>query len=265
MLEVKNLTIEFPTKRVLHDVCIEVEKGKILGVVGESGSGKTMTALAIMGLLNPEAKIVSGSIMLDGKELIGLSEKRMSDVRGNDIGMIFQEPMTSLNPTMTIGKQLKEAIILHNKKEKLSKDELKNRAITALDEVSLNNPESLLNAYPHELSGGMRQRVMIAMGCINRPDYLLFDEPTTALDVTTEKGILSLIKKIKDEQGIGILFITHDLKLLKELADEVVVMCDGRVVEKGNPQSIFENPKEDYTKKLISSIPDRKKRKKENI
>lgn len=261
MIEVKNLTIEFGTRRVLDNVNIEIKKGQILGIVGESGSGKTMTALSIMGLLNSEAHVVSGSVIVDGREIMGLPEKELMKVRGNDVAMVFQEPMTSLNPTMRIGKQLKEAMILHPEMhENMSKEELERKAKEALEEVNLPGTSELLKCYPHELSGGMRQRVMIAMGCINRPDYLLFDEPTTALDVTTEKGIIELIKRIKDEHDMGIAFITHDLKLVRDLADEVAVMCNGKIVERGTPEEIFDNPKEDYTKRLISAIPDRTKR-----
>ena len=182
-----------------------------------------MTALSVMGLLNPAAEIAGGSIRLDGRELIGLDEKAMSQVRGGEIAMIFQEPMTSLNPTMRIGKQLEEAVILHE--SRVPRVQLKERVLDALRDAKLEQPENVYASYPHELSGGMRQRVMIAMGTICRPGYLLCDEPTTALDVTTQKGIIELIERMREEHNIGIVFITHDLKLLKNFADRVVVMC----------------------------------------
>lgn len=263
MLSIENLTIEFGENRVLDSVSLSVEKGKVLGIVGESGSGKTMTALAVMGLLSEEAQVVSGKIGIDGRELLGLNEKQLGRIRGNDVAMIFQEPMTSLNPTMKIGKQLEEAVRLHTRSEsgkRLGREELKERILASLAEVSLPEPELQCGRYPHELSGGMRQRVMIAMGTICRPDYLLCDEPTTALDVTTEKGILQLIDRLRKDHDMGVIFITHDLKLLRGFADEVAVMCHGRIVERGSTEQIFEEPKEEYTKRLISAIPDRKHR-----
>ena len=260
MLEIDNLTVEFGTKKVLDGVSLTAEKGKALGIVGESGSGKTMTALAVMGLLSPDARVAEGSsIQLDGKELIGLPEKKLAAIRGNDIAMIFQEPMTSLNPTMRIGKQLEEALRLHGQKIP-SKAWLREKVMEALKEACLPEPEKQYDRYPHELSGGMRQRVMIAMGTICRPDYLLCDEPTTALDVTTEKGILELINRIRTEHNMGIIFITHDLKLLRGFADKVAVMCKGKVVEQGSVEQIFNAPVEEYTRRLIASIPDRQHR-----
>ena len=262
MLEVEKLTVYFGSRCVLEDVSLSVKRGNVLGIVGESGSGKTMTALSVMGLLSPAASITGGSIRLDGRELIGLDEHSMSQIRGKDIAMIFQEPMTSLNPTMRIGKQLAEAVRLHCEKsdKKPSRAQIKSRVLDALSDVNLTEPERIYNSYPHELSGGMRQRVMIAMGTICRPGYLLCDEPTTALDVTTQKGILELIKSMKSGHNMGIVFITHDLKLLKNFADEVAVMCRGKVVERGRVEDIFMSPKEAYTKKLIAAIPDRSKK-----
>lgn len=260
MLKISNLSVEFPDKKVLENVNVSVNEGEIVGIVGESGSGKTMTALSVMGLLAEDAKITQGSIELNGRDLLTLNEKQLTQVRGNEVSMIFQEPMTSLNPTMRIGKQLEEALLLHGE-EKLNGDKLKLRVLQALSEVQLKDVEGLYNKYPHQLSGGMRQRVMIAMGIICRPDYILCDEPTTALDVTTEKEIIKLLKNLNEVLKIGMVFITHDLKLLRSFADRVVVMCKGQVVESGATADIFENPKEEYTKKLIYSIPDRKRRK----
>ena len=259
MLEIENLTVQFGERRVLDGVSMSVECGKVLGIVGESGSGKTMTALSVMGLLNSTARITEGSIRLDGNELTQLGEKELSQIRGGDIAMIFQEPMTSLNPTMRIGKQLEEAVLLHEKN--VSRAVLKERALNALKDARLEQPERVYSSYPHELSGGMRQRVMIAMGTICRPGYLLCDEPTTALDVTTQKGIIELIGRMRAEYNVGIIFITHDLKLLKNFADNVVVMCRGRVVEQGTVEKIFTAPEMEYTKKLIAAIPDRTVRK----
>ena len=272
MLEINNLTVEFGTKKVLDEVSMKAEKGEVLGIVGESGSGKTMTALSVMGLLSQDARVAEGSsIRLDGKELTGLSEKELAAIRGNDIAMIFQEPMTSLNPTMKIGKQLEEALRLHGhggvwdksgkgRGRRVYRQQLREQVLEALKEACLPEPEKQYDRYPHELSGGMRQRVMIAMGTICRPDYLLCDEPTTALDVTTEKGILELIDRIRNEHNMGIIFITHDLKLLRGFADNVVVMCRGKVVEQGSVEQIFNAPKEEYTRQLIASIPDRNHR-----
>lgn len=260
MIEVNNLTVAFGERRVLENVSISLEKGRVLGIVGESGSGKTMTALTIMGLLPESADIVSGSVKVEGREIIGRSDKEMCDYRGNEVAMIFQEPMTSLNPTIRIGKQVKEALVLHGKSlgQDMNEQDMKNRVVEMLGKVQLG--EDVYEKYPHELSGGMRQRVMIAMGIICHPGYLLCDEPTTALDVTTQKGILELIKELKDEENMGVVFITHDLKLLKNFADEIAVMCQGKIVETGSWQEIFNAPKEEYTKKLISSIPDRTRR-----
>ncbi len=277
MLKISNLSVEFPGKRVLDEVNISVKEGEIVGIVGESGSGKTITALSIMGLLAEDARIADGSIELNGRDLLTLNEKQLTQVRGNEVSMIFQEPMTSLNPTMRIGRQLEEALILHgedelekgNKKDRglasriAGKNELRERVLQALNEVQLKDSALLYDKYPHQLSGGMRQRVMIAMGIICRPDFILCDEPTTALDVTTEKEIIKLLKKLNSELKIGMIFITHDLKLLRGFADRVVVMHNGKVVEKGRTEDIFECPKEEYTKTLINSIPDRKRRKRD--
>lgn len=271
MLEIENLTIEFGTKRVLDRVSMSVERGKVLGIVGESGSGKTMTALSVMGLLSSDATVADGSIRLDRRELLTMKEKELAAVRGNDAAMIFQEPMTSLNPAMRVGKQVGEALRLHIRTQvgrengggtqvKPNREEIKRRVLDVFAKVRLPEPERVYRSYPHELSGGMRQRVMIAMGIICRPSYLLCDEPTTALDVTTEKQILKLIEEIKKEYNMGIVFITHDLKLLRGFADEVAVMSQGKVVERATPEELFLSPKEEYTKRLIASIPDRKKR-----
>ena len=233
MLEIEKLTVCFGDRCVLDAVSMSVKRGEVLGIVGESGSGKTMTALSVMGLLNPQAQIKGGSIRLDG----------------------------SLNPSMRIGRQLGEAVRLHKIPDsRSSAKEIKSRVLEALADVKLPEPERIYESYPHELSGGMRQRVMIAMGTICRPGYLLCDEPTTALDVTTQKGIIELIRCMKDEHDMGIVFITHDLKLLKNFADKVIVMCRGRVVESGTVEEIFTSPRDEYTRGLIAAIPDRSRR-----
>ena len=261
MLKLENVTVDIGTKNILKNVSLDVEKGRVLGVVGESGSGKTMSMLFALGLLPSAANIVGGKAYLDDRCLTDLTEKEMSQVRGCDIAMIFQEPMTSLNPTMKIGRQVEEVILLHEKVK--DKALLRKRVIDALSEVLLPEPEKLYDKYPHELSGGMRQRVMIAMGCILRPDYLICDEPTTALDVVTQGEIIKLIKQLKTTRNMGIVFITHNLKLLKDFADEIAVMCDGCVVERGDWQHIFMKPEMEYTKKLIMAIPNRQNRKRE--
>jgi ABC-type dipeptide/oligopeptide/nickel transport system ATPase component len=288
MLEVEKLTVYFGSRCVLEDVSLSVKRGNVLGIVGESGSGKTMTALSVMGLLSPAASITGGSIRLGGKDISQVDPEKllsaysivfqdvilfdntiMENIRigrkgatDEEVMRAAEEAMTSLNPTMRIGKQLAEAVRLHCEKTdiKPSRAQLKSRVLDALSDVNLTEPERIYNSYPHELSGGMRQRVMIAMGTICRPGYLLCDEPTTALDVTTQKGILELIKSMKSGHNMGIVFITHDLKLLKNFADEVAVMCRGKVVERGRVEDIFMSPKEDYTKKLIAAIPDRSKK-----
>ena len=265
MLKVENLTIRFEDREagqeVVKGISFSVKEGEILGIVGESGSGKTMTALTVMGLLKKHAFLDSGNIYLENLDLLQLNEKQMRTVQGNDISMIFQEPMTSLNPSMRIGRQLGEAVRLHKIPDsRSSAKEIKSRVLEALVDVKLPEPERIYESYPHELSGGMRQRVMIAMGPICRPGYLLCDEPTTALDVTTQKGIIELIRCMKDEHDMGIVFITHDLKLLKNFADKVIVMCRGRVVESGTVEEIFTSPRDEYTRGLIAAIPDRSRR-----
>ena len=266
IVQIEDLSVSFDGMEVVKHVNIEVNSGEIVGIVGESGSGKSITSLALMGLLSKQAQVTSGKIIVDGEVLREadrpFDERLYRRFQGSRMSMIFQEPMTSLNPTMRIGKQLAEAVRLHCEKsdKKPSRAQIKSRVLDALSDVNLTEPERIYNSYPHELSGGMRQRVMIAMGTICRPGYLLCDEPTTALDVTTQKGILELIKSMKSGHNMGIVFITHDLKLLKNFADEVAVMCRGKVVERGRVEDIFMSPKEDYTKKLIAAIPDRSKK-----
>ncbi len=257
ILELKNLTISFGNKKeryeVVSDVSINVPKGKIVCVVGESGCGKTVTALSIMGLLPiPPASVDSGEVIFDGQNLLGLSEKQLRDYRGNRLSMIFQEPVSSLNPVFTIGNQIGEAISAHRS---VSKSEERDRVVELLDLVGIPAPETRLNSYPHELSGGMCQRVMIAMALSCDPELLIADEPTTALDVTIQAGILDLILELRDRTGMAVILITHDLGIVSEVADEVYVLYAGKVVEKGTRDSIFNKPSHPYTVGLINSVP----------
>ncbi len=224
----------------------------MLGIVGESGSGKSVTAYSIMQILASTGKIVSGSIKLDGQELVGSGEKVMKTVRGNKISIIFQDPMTSLNPTYTIGHQLVEAITLHTPR---NKKQAWDRAVEMLELVGINEPEKRMKQYPFEHSGGMRQRVMIAMALACEPDILIADEPTTALDVTIQAQILELMKDLQEKLGMAIIMITHDLGVVAQLCDEVIVMYAGSICEQGTAEEIFYNPKHEYTRGLMRSIP----------
>src|ERR1035437_5820133 len=262
LLRVDQLTIEFRTEdaivRAVEGVSFSVKPGQTLGIVGESGSGKSVSALSIMGLL-PEkvSNIANGSILFaeEGQEpveLIGLNEKRMQTIRGNRIGMIFQEPMTSLNPVMRCGKQVAEVLIQH---KRLSKAEARSECIRLFKEVLLPRPESIYDTYPHQLSGGQKQRVMIAMALACNPALLIADEPTTALDVTVQKSILELIRQLQEKYKMAVIFITHDLGVVAQLAHEVVVMYKGRIVEQGNVKELFRNPQHPYTKGLLACRP----------
>ena len=269
MLKVENLSIHFEDRsereEVVKNVSFAVENGDILGIVGESGSGKTMTALTIAGLLKKHAVLDGGRVWLDDTDLLGLSEKEMRRVQGNEISMIFQEPMTALNPTMRIGKQVEEALLLHSRRRRrdrggrlrMERREQRELALRALEEVELEHPEQLYKKYPHELSGEMRQRVMIAAAIVCRPKLLIADEPTTALDVRTQESILQLLKKLNRKYGMSILFISHNLRVVNTLCRRVLVMKDGQVVEEGDCAEIFENPQSEYTRELIAAIPAR--------
>ncbi len=236
-------------------VNFDLHEGEILAIVGESGCGKSVTSLSIMGLVpSPPGKITNGEILLEGKDISKFSEKEMRKIRGNDIAMIFQEPMTSLNPLFTIGNQLSEAILIHNKS--WSKKQVRERAVEMLRLVGLPRAEELLNEYPHQLSGGMRQRVMIAMALLCNPKVLIADEPTTALDVTIQAQILKLIRELNDKFNTAVLMITHDLGVVAETCQRVIVMYAGQVVEEATVEEIFKNPKHPYTKGLIQSVPD---------
>lgn len=257
ILELKNLTISFGNKKeryeVVSDVSINVPKGKIVCVVGESGCGKTVTALSVMGLLPiPPGSIDSGQVLFDGQDLLNLSEKELREHRGNRLSMIFQEPISSLNPVFTIGNQIGEAIRAHRS---VTNTEEKERVIELLELVGIPAPDTRLNSYPHELSGGMCQRAMIAMALSCDPELLIADEPTTALDVTIQAGILDLILELRDRIGMAVMLITHDLGIVSEVADEVYVLYAGKVVEKGTRDSIFNSPSHPYTIGLINSVP----------
>jgi peptide/nickel transport system ATP-binding protein len=256
ILKLKNISISFPKKEiestVVHQVSFELEKNKILGIVGESGSGKSVTSLVIMGLLPKKKSKISGKIIFKNKNIIDLTEKEFRQIRGNKISMIFQEPMSSLNSSLTCGYQVLEILLEHTK---LSKKEAKKEVIKLFNQVKLPRAEQIYNQYPHQISGGQKQRVMIAMAIACKPDILIADEPTTALDVTVQKEIILLLKELQKETQMSILFITHDLALLSEIADNVIVMYQGKIVEKGTTKDIFLNPKNSYTKALILSKP----------
>ena len=256
LLEVRDLHTAFATPagtvNAVNGVSFNLERGKVLGIVGESGSGKSVTAYSIMQILEKNGKIVSGSIKVDGQELVGAGEKVMKSVRGNKISIIFQDPMTSLNPTYTIGLQLMEAIMLHTPR---NKKQAWDRAVEMLRLVNVNEPEKRMKQYPFEFSGGMRQRVMIAMALACEPDILIADEPTTALDVTIQAQILELMQSLQKELGMAIIMITHDLGVVAQLCDEVIVMYAGSICEQGTADEIFYNPRHEYTKGLMRSIP----------
>ena len=257
LLSVKNLSLEFKTKdlyiKALKGISFDIQKGEALGVVGESGSGKSVTALSVMRLLaQPPGEITSGEIFFNSKDLLKNSEKQMRAVRGNHISMIFQEPMTSLNPVFTVGYQIDEALILH---QKMNKKEAREKTIDLLDQVGIVDPKGRVNAYPHEMSGGQRQRVMIAMAIACKPDLLIADEPTTALDVTIQKQIIELLKKLQEKMDMSIMFISHDLGVIAKISQRVLVMHQGKIVEEGLTSDIFKKPQKAYTRGLIACRP----------
>ncbi|NRF37926.1 ABC transporter ATP-binding protein [Pedobacter sp. LMG 31643] len=258
MLNVKNLDIQFLNKedktwlKAVNDVSFSIEKGKVLGIVGESGSGKSVTSFSIMRLHDPQSTKIGGTIEFDKINLLNLTAEEIRKYRGNKIAMIFQEPMTSLNPVFTCGAQVKEAIVLH---QKLDKYTAKDKTIALFKEVQLPRPEQIFDSYPHQLSGGQKQRVMIAMALSCNPEILIADEPTTALDVTVQKTILELLLKLKQERDMAMIFISHDLAVISEIADEVAVMYKGEIVEQGSAEQIFLHPKHPYTKGLLACRP----------
>ena len=255
-LKIEHLKTQFHTSKgvvpAVDDVSIEIPKGTIVGLVGESGCGKSMTAMSVMGLVRKPGKVVDGKIMLMGKNLLEATDSEMRSVRGNDVSMIFQEPMTSLNPVYTVGRQVREAILLH---QKVSKEEAKNRVIEIFRKCGIPEPEKRYNAYPHQLSGGLRQRVMIGMAMVCEPELLIADEPTTALDVTIEAQILRLMKQLRDEHGTSILLITHNMGVVAQMCDYVYVMYAGKVMEQAETFELFRNTRHPYTAGLLKSIP----------
>ena len=261
LLNVKNLSISFYTRhgvtKAVDNVSFSVDSGETLAIVGESGSGKSVTCYSLLDLLpRPPAVIERGSANFDGVDLYHCSNQQMRQFRGNDIAMIFQDPMTSLNPFLTIGEQLIEPLIYHSdKSQRLTRSEAKQEAIALLDEVGIIDPVARFNSYPHEFSGGMRQRVMIAMALITKPRLLICDEPTTALDVTIQAQILKLIKQLQKTRDVAVIFISHDLAVVAGIADRVLVMCDGKTEEQNTTQEVFQNSTNSYTKALLSAIP----------
>jgi len=256
LLEVKDLKTYFSTGdgmvRAVDGVSFSVDKGQTLGIVGESGSGKSVTCLTIMGLNAKRYTITSGQALFNGEDLLAASQSRLREIRGNDIAMIFQDPMTSLNPVHSVGKQLVEAVQLHSE---VSKTQARARALELLKEVGIPRADRRIDDYPHQFSGGMRQRVMIAMALINNPELLIADEPTTALDVTTQAQILTLIENLQREYNSAVIMITHDLGVVAEIADDVVVMYAAQVAEKGSVDEIFHRPRHPYTWGLMGSLP----------
>ena len=257
LLEVKDLHVSFFTPagevKAVGGISYDLNYGEVMGVVGESGSGKSQEAYSIMGLLQSPGKVTGGSITFEGKDVLAMSKEEMTNFRGNKVAMIFQNPMTCLNPVYTIGNQLVEALRAHDKS--ISKEDAEKRAMEMMEMVGINNVEKRMKQYPHEFSGGMRQRVMIAMGLICHPQLLIADEPTTALDVTIQAQILDLIRDLNQEMNTSVVFITHDLGVVSELCDTVIVMYNGHIVEKAPTADIFREPLHPYTQGLLSAIP----------
>ena len=256
VLDIRNLKSHFFTAKgevpAVDGVTIQVPPGKIIGIVGESGCGKSMTAMSVMGLLRYPGRVVEGSITLDGRDITHLSPRELAKVRGNEISMIFQEPMTSLNPVYPVGRQVREAILQH---QKISKEEARKRVLEIFQAVGIPEPEKRYNSYPHQLSGGLRQRVMIGMAMVCRPKVMIADEPTTALDVTIEAQFLQLMKKLCREQGTSIILITHNMGVVAEICDYVYVMYAGKVMEQAETFELFEHTEHPYTAGLLKSIP----------
>ena len=252
LLEIDNLRIWFKQTEVVRGVSLSLERGEVLGLVGESGSGKSVTSLAILGLLDPAAR-VEGSIRWQGRELVGLPERELRVIRGREIAMIFQEPMTALNPAMTVGRQIAEAILAH--RPRLGGREAKREAIAALESVAIPEAARRYGDYPHQFSGGQRQRILIAMALVHKPQLLIADEPTTALDVTVQAQVLELMQSLQRERGLAMLFTSHDLAVVGQVADRVTVMRRGEVLETGPAQEVLMRPSHAYTQSLLAAVP----------
>jgi oligopeptide/dipeptide ABC transporter ATP-binding protein len=256
LLDIRGLCISIPGREgarvAVSNVDFEIGRGEVLGLVGESGSGKSLSMMAVMGLL-PHGMQISGSIRFNGEELVGASQRRLRALRGRHIAMVFQDPMTALNPVLTIGAQLTEALMLHNRK--WSRRQLRARAIELLELVAIPLPERRFDQYPHEFSGGMRQRVVIAIAVANDPELLIADEPTTALDVTIQAQIIEIFDRLRREKGLAIMLITHDLGLVAGLADKVTILYSGRVAERGEIEAVFHRPRHPYTAGLLAAVP----------
>ena len=257
LLKVENLTVQFETRNgiivAVDNVSFSVDKGQILGIVGESGSGKSVSCYSLLGLIpSPPGRITSGEAVFQGQDLLTLESSQLREIRGNDIAMIFQDPMTCLNPFLTVGEQLIEPLIYHRNK---TRQEARKRAIELMAETGITHAEQRFDSYPHEFSGGMRQRVMIAMALINEPTLLIADEPTTALDVTIQAQILELVAQLQKTRDLAVIFISHDLAVVKDLADKVIVMKSGKVVERNETQSLFDAPQQTYTQNLLAAVP----------
>ena len=258
MLEIRDLHVQFHTSdhEAVRGISLRVDEGEIMGLVGESGSGKSVTAMMIAGLLRGDRVKMQGQILLDGKDMLRAGGEELLSYQGKDIGVVFQEPMSALNPVMRIGPQVEECLRVHTK---LSREERRELALQAMRDVDLDNVEEVYRKYPHELSGGMLQRVCIAAAIISRPRLLLAEEPTTALDVTIQAQILELLKKLNRERDMSILFISHNLNVVRKLCTRVAVMQKGRIVEEGETEQVFNHPQDPYTQRLIAAIPTRRK------
>jgi peptide/nickel transport system ATP-binding protein len=252
MLAIENLRVWFGANEVVRDVSFTLQHGEVLGLVGESGSGKSVTSLAILGLLDPAAR-VEGSIRWQGRELVGLTNRELQGIRGREIAMIFQEPMTALNPVMTVGKQIAEAILAH--RPQLGGRDAKREAIAALESVAIPDAARRFGDYPHQFSGGQRQRILIAMALVHKPQLLIADEPTTALDVTVQAQVLELLKSLQREHGVAMLFTSHDLAVVGQMADRVAVMRSGQILESGAALDVLTRPQHAYTKSLLGAVP----------
>ena len=256
LLEVKDLVVSFFTYagevKAVRGISYTVRKGEVMGIVGESGSGKSVSSFGLLGMIPEPGKVLGGEILFDGQNVIGMSERELLKIRGKDISMIFQDPMTSLNPVFTVGDQIDEVLRKHTN---LSKEERRNRIIELFSLVGINQPEKRISQFPYEFSGGMRQRVMIAMALACEPDILIADEPTTALDVTIQAQILELMQDLQKKLGMAVILVTHDLGVIAELCDNIIVMYGGRICERGTANEIFYSPRHEYTKGLLKSIP----------